>query len=143
LSQSVRPLAHHPAVTTALRLFASPQPRSEQRRPEGDGDEYLARITQVAEASGVSRRWLTRVFAEEVGLTPKRFARVQRFLATLRRIGAQLGAQQRINWAQLALECGYYDQAHLSNEFRTFAGVCPSAYLRVRSAQSPYTLLSD
>lgn len=132
LRQMVRPLAHHPAVTTALRALSLPRQGGEQR----DEDGHFARITQVAEAAGVSRRRLTQVFGEEVGLTPKQFARVQRFLATLRRIGAQ----QRIDWAQLALACGYYDQAHLINEFRAFAGVCPSAYLRDRDARSPTTL---
>lgn len=132
LQQMVRPLAHHPAVTTALRALSLPRRGGEQR----DDDGNFARITQVAEAAGVSRRRLTRVFGEEVGLTPKQFARIQRFLATLRR----MRSQQRIDWAQLALACGYYDQAHLINEFRTFAGVCPSAYLRDRDARSPTTL---
>jgi methylphosphotriester-DNA--protein-cysteine methyltransferase len=76
------------------------------------------------------------VFHEEVGLTPKQFARVRRFGWALRR----LRKGSRVNWARLAVECGYYDQAHLIKDFQTFACVCPSAYLRTRDARSPTTL---
>jgi AraC-like DNA-binding protein len=61
------------------------------------------------------------VFHEEVGLAPKQFARVRRFQWALR----WLRKGPRVNWAWLAVECGYYDQAHLIKDFQTFAGVCP------------------
>lgn len=64
------------------------------------------------------------VFRDEVGFTPKLFSRLQRFHQVLDTIA---GAQQ-IQWAELALELGYYDQSHLINEFRKFAGISPSAY---------------
>ena len=99
-----------------------------------------AQIGHVAEAAGLSAGHFTRLFQEEVGLTPKQFARVRRFRTVLRRARTAHTAQ-RVNWAQLAADCGYYDQAHLIKEFHAFAGVCPSAYLRARSAHSPTTLL--
>jgi AraC-like DNA-binding protein len=85
---------------------------------------------------------LTRLFQQEVGLTPKHFARVRRFLRVVQATRPQRTGQtqQRVNWARLAVDCGYYDQAHLINEFHAFAGVSPSAYLRARTADSLYTL---
>jgi AraC-like DNA-binding protein len=126
--QLVRPLEHHGAVALALRAFSFPPQRDDEPQP--------VRIAQVAEAAGLSRRRLTRLFGEEVGLTPKEYARVRRFCHLLRRIHER----RRVNWAWLAVECGYYDQAHLINEFRTFAGVCPSVYLRTRDMRSPSLL---
>jgi AraC-like DNA-binding protein len=80
---------------------------------------------------------LTRVFREEVGLTPKQHVRVQRFRSVLRRIRTG----QHTYWARLAAECGYYDQAHLINEFQALAGVNPGTYLRDRTEQSPAYLI--
>jgi AraC-like DNA-binding protein len=123
LRQVMRPLDHHPAVRLALQAFSNaPQARA---------------VAVVADAAGLSAGRLTRVFHEEVGLTPKQFARVQRFRWALRR----LRKGTRVNWARRAVECGYYDQAHLIKDFQAFAGVCPSAYLRARDARSPTTLL--
>jgi AraC-like DNA-binding protein len=64
------------------------------------------------------------VFESVVGLTPKRFARVRRFQRVLRQM--RQGADVR--WTDVALACGYYDQAHFIREFEAFAGLNPSRY---------------
>jgi AraC-like DNA-binding protein len=70
------------------------------------------------------------LFRAEVGLSPKRYFRIRRFLVALRRIHTG----RPISWAQLAASCGYYDQAHLINDFQDFAGVSPHRYVRNRHA---------
>jgi len=75
-------------------------------------------IESVAEVSGVSRQHLARAFAHHVGVTPKTFARVMRF-----RRAIELGRQQQ--WADVAVELGYFDQSHLIADFREFAGETP------------------
>jgi AraC-like DNA-binding protein len=35
---------------------------------------------------------------------------------------------REIVWTQIALDCGYYDQAHLIHDFQSFSGFTPSAY---------------
>lgn len=83
------------------------------------------RVDCIARDAGLSRRRFTQLFREQIGLTPKLFCRIQRFQAALKQIDS--GAS--VDWAQLALTAGYYDQAHLAHEFQDFSGLSPSAYL--------------
>jgi AraC-like DNA-binding protein len=55
-------------------------------------------------------------------------SRFRRASAALRHPG---GGQ--VDWARLALDCGYYDQSHLIHEFRLFADETPERYARVRA----------
>lgn len=84
-----------------------------------------AAITSLADEVGWSRRHLTQRFREEVGLTPKQAARVVRF----ERSHALLQGAPRVSLAELAVECGYYDQAHLTNEWRAIAGCSPTRWI--------------
>ena len=104
----------HPAVALALERF-----RNDHQRPK---------VSEVARWCGLSQRRLIRVFDEEVGLTPKLFSRVQRFQRALRLVEDG----REMEWGSVALECGYFDQAHLINDFRGFSGVTPTAYLAGR-----------
>ena len=71
----------------------------------------------------------TRRFRDRTGLTPKRFARVRR----LQRVVAAVTPGRAADWAQLAADHGYCDQAHLIDDFRDIAGITPGSY-RPRSA---------
>jgi AraC-like DNA-binding protein len=44
----------------------------------------------------------------------------------------QLHAGRHIRWAELALDCGYYDQSHFANEFRAFSGIDATTYSALR-----------
>ena len=81
-------------------------------------------IGRVAEEVGWSHQRLITRFGQQVGVTPKTAARLVRFERVLQRVRA--GGAPR--WERLAAEGGYADQAHLIREFRTFAGVTPTAY---------------
>jgi AraC-like DNA-binding protein len=87
-------------------------------------------VDRIAREAGLSRRRFTQLFREQIGLTPKVFCRVQRFQTALKQIKS--GAS--VDWAQLALTAGYYDQAHLAHEFQNFSGLTPSAYLVTTAA---------
>jgi AraC-like DNA-binding protein len=76
---------------------------------------------------GVSREHLIRRFREQVGLTPKAYANILRFDRALRR-----ARHARASWAQIAADCGYYDQAHLVRDFQRYAGRAPTSLLRDR-----------
>jgi AraC-like DNA-binding protein len=77
-------------------------------------------VEALAAELGCSRRHLAARFREYVGVSPKAAARVIRFHAAIRRLSAG-GA-----WADIALECGYYDQPHFNRDFREFAGITPA-----------------
>jgi AraC-like DNA-binding protein len=84
-----------------------------------------ARLADVADRLGVSERHLRNLFAREIGLSPKHFARIGR----VRRVLALAGHR---GWATVAEDAGFFDQAHMISDFRAFMGVTPAAYLSGR-----------
>jgi AraC-like DNA-binding protein len=86
-----------------------------------------ARIAGLAQESGWSARHLQGRLRTETGLTPKAAARVIRF-DRARRLMLRRGPAGLV-LADLAAECGYYDQAHLDRDFRGLAGSSPSQWL--------------
>ena len=87
-----------------------------------------SRVAEVADRLGLLPRTLRRRFTAQIGLTPKRFGRVQR----LQRLVRGLDGQARVDWAATAARHGYCDQAHLADEFQELVGVTPAGYLRSR-----------
>jgi AraC-like DNA-binding protein len=83
-------------------------------------------IGRIQLDTGLSHTRFIQLFRENVGLTPKLFCRVRRFRTLLDRIGKGMP----VNWAELAVDCGYFDQAHLIRDFRAFAGITPLEYRR-------------
>lgn len=115
LSHLFRPLERHYAVQFALDTF-------------GRADAGMA-IRDVAREGGLSQRRFIQLFSREVGMSPKLFCRVRRFRQALESV-RQITVP---NWAQVALDCGYYDQSHLIHDFRLFANLSPTEYVRQRS----------
>lgn len=84
-----------------------------------------APVTELAGEIGWSRRHFTERFGREVGLAPKQVGRLARF----ERAGALLRSGPR-PLADVAFGAGYYDQAHLTNEWRALAGCTPGEWVR-------------
>jgi AraC-like DNA-binding protein len=82
-------------------------------------------IAPLAPALGVTRQHLARAFAVHVGIPPKTFARVAR----VRRALAKARVAARVDWAVLALDTGFYDQAHLASEVKELTGRTPTEWL--------------
>jgi AraC-like DNA-binding protein len=87
------------------------------------------RVSELAAGTGWSGRHLTSRFRAEIGLTPKAAARVIRFDRARKRLVHKLTAGGDYLLADLAADCGYFDQAHLAREFRALAGCPPSQWL--------------
>lgn len=78
-------------------------------------------VDRLANDLGISGRQLERRFLNEVGIGPKLLCRILRFQQVFRAV-----EREDKNWAGIAADCGYYDQAHLIRDFRQFAGQTPS-----------------
>ncbi|WP_229259589.1 DUF6597 domain-containing transcriptional factor [Duganella aceris] len=87
------------------------------------------RIEDLAATLGVSRQHLAAQFRDQVGLSPKLYARICRFRrATAALKTAPARAAGTPDWAQLALDCGYFDQSHLIHDFQEFAASTPERF---------------
>lgn len=94
-----------------------------------------AALRDVAAAVGLGERRLQQLFRAHLGLAPRcigRLARLQALLRALRRA-------PRPPWAELALERGFFDQAHLANEFRALSGLTPGEFVARRISVSSKT----
>src|SRR5262249_5926141 len=140
----------------AARLASAPPPpagllHSWRILQESPNHVDLARLP---EEFGCSRRHLIAQFHKYFGMAPKMIARISRFhlaLAAVHRLGRRdplpyaegqpdpdwqadaqgsAATQATIRWSDLALDCGYYDQSHFINEFRSFSGLSPLEFLR-------------
>jgi AraC-like DNA-binding protein len=118
------------AATGLLRGFgAAADPAVEQaaglvkRITEDPG---LQRVAQLAQASGLSERKLQRLFSDYVGVSPKWVMRRARLHEAALRVEADGPAS--VDWAVLAADLGYADQAHLTRDFTATLGVPPTRY---------------
>lgn len=84
-----------------------------------------ARLSGVADRLGVGERHLRNLFARDVGLSPKHYARISRVRTVLELAG-------RKPWAEVADRAGFFDQAHMIGDFRSMMGVSPGAFLAGR-----------
>jgi len=84
-------------------------------------------VESLAAAASLSPRQFRRICIDRSGLTPKRLARILRFRHAAAHATA-VPLSRRRGWVDIALECGYFDQAHLINEFREFSGLAPSEF---------------
>jgi AraC-like DNA-binding protein len=84
------------------------------------------RVDNAAKAAGLSIRQFERRFLENVGLSPKQYARIVRFNDALE---AKLAEPKRL-WTDIAHACGYFDQMHLIHDFACFASESPTAFMR-------------
>jgi AraC-like DNA-binding protein len=132
------------AATLVARALRLPGARSGQAAP---GDASAAATTAVsialtlkgmisvgdlARAVHVSTRQLERLFHERVGISPKQFVRIVRFQEVLRATRSGPDTLRRraglAGWAAVALEHGFYDQAHFINDFKAFVGRTPGEW---------------
>jgi AraC-like DNA-binding protein len=85
-------------------------------------------INHLSERVGFSQKHLIKIFKEHVGVTPKTFLKIIRFQKAIQ----QIENQTLTNWAGVAFESGYYDQAHFIHDFKEFSGFTPRQFLGVK-----------
>jgi AraC-like DNA-binding protein len=110
------------------RVSQRPHPRTAVGAALADLDRPGIEVGGVAKALGLSHRRFIEIFAEDVGMSPKRYAMVRRFQRAL----AMALQHPWPAWAQIALGQGYYDQAHLCRDWVELAGISPAELVGLR-----------
>ena len=110
LREIFRPSTVHPAVACALDEFA--------HRP------HAANVSAVTSMTGLSPKRFIERFKAAVGVAPKQYCRILRFQQAL----AHAENGRRVDWTRIAMDSGYFDQAHFIHDFRSFAGLTPTGY---------------
>ncbi|MFF9042138.1 helix-turn-helix domain-containing protein [Streptomyces sp. NPDC014892] len=105
---------------TALEEALTERPEPSERLDEAARLLAGATVTATAARLHISERRLRTLFTDATGLSPKHFARINRIRTVL-----AAGADR---WADIAATAGYYDQSHMTAEFRHFMGVPPAAF---------------
>jgi len=86
----------------------------------------LTRVDDVAARFGTHVRTLQRLFAQYVGIGPKWVIRRYR----LHEVTERMARSEAVDWARVAAELGYADQAHLSRDFTAMVGESPTHYAK-------------
>lgn len=146
--------------TLRERILAAPTPRAKlllleaellaratrplQRRAEVDfaiaclsTTPHDHTIAQLSEHVGLSARRFTRLFTLQVGMTPKLYARIQRF----QRVLEVMQGPAAHDWTTMAQDCGYFDQSHLIRECRSLSGFTPTELAVRRMGDSDHVPL--
>ncbi len=110
LAEACRAQGPHAAVSFALEAF--------HNRPN------RASMAAVAGRIGLSPKRFIERFKSAVGLPPKQYCRILRFQSAL----ARAAHGDAVDWTRIAMDCGYFDQAHFIHDFRSFAGITPTGY---------------
>jgi AraC-like DNA-binding protein len=93
-------------------------------------------IARLQEQTGLSKKRLIQGFREQIGVTPKLYARIIRF-----RRAVTLLHEGGSSPAEIAVDVGYYDQPHMNLDFRELAGLAPGDFLAA-TRYSPTTIAS-
>jgi AraC-like DNA-binding protein len=94
-------------------------------------------IDDLARSHGLSRQQFARRFWAAAGLPPKLFARITRF----QKLVHVLLSTDVSKWASVSPGVGFYDQAHMINEFRAFAGSPPTDFFRPHGGKIDPTMI--
>lgn len=89
-------------------------------------------IGVLTRRSGYSARHFIEIFRDHIGLTPKVLQRILRFQKAI----TEISIPGAVSWHTLAMDCGYYDQAHFNADFKEFSGINPTAY-RLKIGDEP------
>jgi AraC-like DNA-binding protein len=84
-------------------------------------------VDDLASHAVMSKRRLQRIFNEYVGVSPKWVIRRYRMHELIEKINSG----SRLDWSQVALDLGYFDQAHLINDFKSIVGYSPTQYQKL------------
>jgi AraC-like DNA-binding protein len=86
----------------------------------------VAGFQELSDHIGYSQKHFIELFKRQVGVRPRQYLRIMRFQKAV----LEIEHNQSVHWSSVALESGYYDQAHFINDFKTFSGFTPNEYIK-------------
>lgn len=85
-------------------------------------EKEIQTVKEAAKQTGISERYLRKVFNQHIGISPNNAFRIIRLSKSLEMHGAM---PDKISWAWLAIDSGYYDRSHMISEYQRFVGSTP------------------
>jgi AraC-like DNA-binding protein len=98
----------------------------------------LRRLHELSEEIGYSQKHFISLFKEQVGVSPKQYLKIMRF----QKVIGTIENSKFIEWRSIALESGYYDQAHFIHDFKLFSGFTPNEYMKRKTSMLNYIPVS-
>lgn len=98
------------------------------------GNSSQISMNILTQEVGYSQKHFIQMFKKAVGVTPKTYLTIIRFQHVIQ----EIERCRNIDWSQLALDTGYYDQAHFIHDFKRFSGFTPDEYLARKNGQLNY-----
>jgi len=89
---------------------------------------------QFSSKIGYSQKHFIDLFKKQVGISPKRYLKIMRFQKAL----SEIEANKAIDWSRIAMESGFYDQAHFIGDFKNFSGFTPNQYMKRKTETLNY-----
>ena len=99
----------------------------------------IGTVGAISDELGCSQKHLNDLFQRHCGLGPKRYASLVRFQTLVRRLERETDP----DWAQLALEHGFYDQSHMVNQFQEMTGHTPTRYMQMKGPFLNWLAVAD
>lgn len=94
----------------------------------------ILKIEDLASESFLSRKQFERTFSDFIGTSPKQFIKIVRFQNAI----YEKSQNTELNLTEIAHNCGYFDQAHMINDFKTLSGLTPKNYFESEGIFSDY-----
>jgi AraC-like DNA-binding protein len=128
---SLSSCAENAKVQAANAFFHARTPKPDPALPLAEllvdrilREPEIKTVEDLATGTGMGKRSLQRLFSEYVGASPKWVIRRYR----LHELVEKSNSSGKLDWSQVALDLGYFDQAHLINDFKSIVGLSPSQY---------------
>lgn len=94
----------------------------------------LVEINELAEQTFLSRKQFERTFSDIIGSSPKQFQKIVRFQNAIH----IKSKNKNLSLTEIAHQCGYFDQSHMINDFKSLSGMSPKQFFTNEEPFSDY-----